>query len=70
MFVSAWILALNEALRNELQWLKITAGQIHGANGSNRGSSSPFSNYFGNQQQQQQPYQMHHSSPSNARPSP
>ncbi|KAG8378116.1 hypothetical protein BUALT_Bualt08G0104700 [Buddleja alternifolia] len=52
--------ALNEALRDELQWLKIAAGQVPGANGNNRGSSSQFSSrpptfqYFGNQQQQQQ----------------
>ncbi|XP_057795495.1 transcription factor VIP1-like [Salvia miltiorrhiza] len=63
--------ALNEALRNELQWLKITAGQMHGSNGSSRGSSSPFSpprppmtNYYAQQQQQQ------HTSPNNARRSP
>ncbi|KAH6824093.1 hypothetical protein C2S53_004059 [Perilla frutescens var. hirtella] len=64
--------ALNEALRNELQWLKITAGQIHGANGSNRGFSPqpPTANYFGNQQQQQQQPQVSRSSPNNTRPSP
>ncbi|KAL8515126.1 hypothetical protein ACS0TY_014001 [Phlomoides rotata] len=48
--------ALNEALRNELQWLKITAGQIPGVNGNNRGlsSSQPRTNhYFGNDQAQQ-----------------
>ncbi|KAG6388585.1 hypothetical protein SASPL_150017 [Salvia splendens] len=60
--------ALNEALRSELQWLKITAG--HGSNGSSRGCSSPFSppprpptaNYYAQQQQ--------HTSPNNARSSP
>ncbi|KAL1533492.1 transcription factor VIP1-like [Salvia divinorum] len=58
--------ALNEALRSELQWLKITAG--HGSNGSSRGSSSPFSpprpptiNYYAQQQ---------HTSPNNVRGSP
>ncbi|XP_047953538.1 transcription factor VIP1-like [Salvia hispanica] len=56
--------ALNEALRNELQWLKIAAGQMHGSNGSSRGASSPFSppqpptqNYYAQQQ---------HTSPNNA----
>ncbi|KAG6435866.1 hypothetical protein SASPL_100747 [Salvia splendens] len=50
--------ALNEALRNELQWLKIAAGQMHGSNGSSRGPPSPFSplqppttNYYAQQQQ-------------------
>ncbi|KAL1543715.1 transcription factor VIP1-like [Salvia divinorum] len=59
--------ALNEALRNELQWLKITASQMHGSNGSNRGPSSPFSpprppttNYYAQQ----------HTSPNNAKRSP
>ncbi|XP_047977372.1 transcription factor VIP1-like [Salvia hispanica] len=58
--------ALNEALRNELQWLKIAAGQMHGSNGSSRGASSPFSppqpptqNYYAQQQQ--------HTSPNNAK---
>ncbi|PIN06170.1 hypothetical protein CDL12_21284 [Handroanthus impetiginosus] len=52
--------ALNEALRDELQWLKITAGQVPGANGNNRMSSSQFSpqppttSHFGNHQPQQQ----------------
>ncbi|KAG6432542.1 hypothetical protein SASPL_104122 [Salvia splendens] len=56
--------ALNEALRNELQWLKITASQMHGSNGSSRGPSSPFSpprppttNYYTQQ----------HTSPNNAK---
>lgn len=64
--MSAKISALNEALRNELQWLKITAGQIHGANGSNRGSTQT---YFGNQQGQQQ-QQQQNSSSNNVRRSP
>lgn len=46
------LVALNDALRNELQWLKITAGQISGVNGNNRGQ--PRTNhYFGNDQAQQ-----------------
>ncbi|KAI3464654.1 hypothetical protein Pfo_021317 [Paulownia fortunei] len=69
--------ALNEALKDELQWLKIAAGQVPGVNGNNRGSSSQFSSqpptirYFGNhqaqQQQQQQPLHMPHSSANNPR---
>ncbi|KAL8059433.1 hypothetical protein ABFX02_03G087700 [Erythranthe guttata] len=43
--------ALNEALKDELQWLKIAAGQISNVNG-NRVPSNV--RYFGNQQQQQQ----------------
>ncbi|KAI3460484.1 hypothetical protein Pfo_017147 [Paulownia fortunei] len=52
--------ALNEALRNELQRLKIAAGQIPAVNGNNRGLSSqvssqpPSLHYFGHQQAQQQ----------------
>ncbi|KAL0363942.1 UNVERIFIED_CONTAM: Transcription factor VIP1 [Sesamum angustifolium] len=54
--------ALNEALRDELQWLKITAGQGPGVNGNNRGSTSQLSSqppihYFGNHQAQQQQQQ-------------
>ncbi|KAL3845426.1 hypothetical protein ACJIZ3_002829 [Penstemon smallii] len=43
--------ALNEALREELQRLKIAAGEIPAANGNNRGLSSrppPTFNYFNN----------------------
>ncbi|KAL6511954.1 hypothetical protein OROGR_021551 [Orobanche gracilis] len=50
--------ALNEALKDELQWLKIAAGQApSGLNGNNsRGSSSQFIHYFANQQQHQQQF--------------
>ncbi|KAL0351593.1 UNVERIFIED_CONTAM: Transcription factor VIP1 [Sesamum calycinum] len=69
--------ALNEALRDELQWLKITAGQGPGVNGNNRGSTSQLSSqppihYFGNhqaqqQQQQQRPLHTPHTSSNNPR---
>ncbi|KAL0438231.1 UNVERIFIED_CONTAM: Transcription factor VIP1 [Sesamum latifolium] len=68
--------ALNEALRDELQWLKIAAGQGPGVNGNNRGptsqlSSQPPIHYFGNhqaqQQQQQRPLQTPHTSSNNPR---
>ncbi|KAL0323258.1 UNVERIFIED_CONTAM: Transcription factor VIP1 [Sesamum angustifolium] len=62
--------ALNDALRNELQRLKIAAGQIPAVNGNNRGLSSqvpshtPSLHYFGNHQAQQQPLHSHtHNNP-------
>lgn len=60
--------ALNEALKDELQWLKIAAGHVPGANGNSRGSAPQFSQpgtlrYFGNHQGQQQ---MPHSGPNNS----
>ncbi|KAL0365967.1 UNVERIFIED_CONTAM: Transcription factor VIP1 [Sesamum radiatum] len=62
--------ALNEALRNELQRLKIAAGQIPAVNGNNRGLSSqvpshpPSLHYFSNHQAQQQPLHSHtHNNP-------
>ncbi|KAL3513869.1 hypothetical protein ACH5RR_026586 [Cinchona calisaya] len=67
--------ALNEALREEVQRLKITASQIPTANGNNfnRGLRPPYSSqaqtfhHFGNnqaeQQQQQQQQQIHMSQP-------
>ncbi|CAA0810008.1 Transcription factor VIP1 [Striga hermonthica] len=63
--------ALNEALKNEVQWLKIAAGQAPGGPNGNVGSTSQFSpsaNFFSNQHQQQQ-FQMSNSSPNNPRPS-
>lgn len=77
-FFSWNFIALNEALKDELQWLKIAAGQVTGAQGNNRGSSSQFSShpqnnrYFSNhhvQQQQQQEQQLHNpnSNPNNPR---
>ncbi|CAI9771425.1 unnamed protein product [Fraxinus pennsylvanica] len=66
--------ALNETLREELQRLKIAAGQIPATNGNNRGLRSSFSsqqqafNPFSNQeaqQQQQQQFQMPHSANNN-----
>ncbi|XP_011101490.1 transcription factor VIP1 [Sesamum indicum] len=68
--------ALNEALRDELQWLKIAASQGPGVNGNNRGSTSQLSSqppipYFGNhhpqQQQQQRPLHTPHTSSNNPR---
>ncbi|KAL3641124.1 hypothetical protein CASFOL_016092 [Castilleja foliolosa] len=61
--------ALNEALKGEVQWLKVAAGQAQGRNANGRGSSpqfNPSTHYFTNQQQQQ--FQMPNSSPNNPRP--
>lgn len=57
--------ALNDALKDELQWLKVAAGHMPGINGSNRCLASQLSSHpatvecFGNRQgqQQQQPQQ-------------
>ncbi|XP_075496233.1 transcription factor VIP1-like [Primulina tabacum] len=67
--------ALNETLKDELQRLKIAAGQILAANGNSRGFSSQYSSqpqayhYFGNHQpqQQQQQFQIPQSDPNNPR---
>ncbi|CAA3022091.1 transcription factor VIP1 [Olea europaea subsp. europaea] len=62
--------ALSETLREELQRLKIAAGQIPSTNGNNRGLRPPFSsqpqafNPFSNYQAQQQ-FQMPHSASNN-----
>ncbi|KAL6524978.1 hypothetical protein OROMI_030571 [Orobanche minor] len=62
--------ALNEALKDELQWLKIAAGQApSGLNGNNsRSSSSQFIHYFANQQQHQQQFQTTQTGPNIPRP--
>ncbi|XP_051139320.1 transcription factor VIP1 [Andrographis paniculata] len=65
--------ALNDALRDELKWLKIAAGQVPSVNGNNRGLSSQFlsqsqpatNSYFSNHQGQQQ---QHRASPNNPSP--
>lgn len=68
-----WNTALNDTLKDELQWLKIAAGHVPGANGNNSRVSAPqFSSqpatlrYFGNHQGQQQPQQMPRSGPNNS----
>ncbi|CAA0820025.1 Basic-leucine zipper (bZIP) transcription factor family protein [Striga hermonthica] len=60
--------ALNEALKNEVQWL--AAGQAPSGPNGNLGSTSQFSpsaNFFSNQHQQHQ-FQMPTSRPNNPRP--
>ncbi|XP_073306021.1 transcription factor VIP1-like [Primulina huaijiensis] len=62
--------ALNETLKDELQRLKIAAGQIPAVNGDTRGFSSQYSSqprayhYFGNHRPQQQ-FQIPQSDPTN-----
>ena len=75
-----WFAALNEALREEVQRLKIQAGQMSAMNGNpfNRGvppqflPHQPAPYHFGGHQtpQQQQQVQMTQSSTNNGQPQP
>ncbi|XP_051124466.1 transcription factor VIP1-like [Andrographis paniculata] len=52
--------ALNEALKDEVQWLKIAAINIPGVNGNSRGPPSfQFSTQFSNHRERQQQQQPH-----------
>lgn len=78
VFIFLWFAALNEKLKEEVQRLRIQAGQVSAMNGNpfNRGLSpqylthQPAPHHFGvlqtpQQQQQQQQLQMPHSSTNN-----